>query len=255
MGVLADFWIDRPGLTPEASLRVLLQGRSGYEVRSTGANVAAFQLEAVSLPGSLGECPDAATPLPDEPRRFLEVPESMLRSSTELDAADCGVKPYSDPKLIGSRRTYLKFVRQLKSINLLRFSRKPKCHVGIFFVWKKGRLRMRMILDARVVNLLFSDPPGVKLCTSEGLARIEVEFDEDVDPESDAGIAARERLQLALGILDVENCFHRLIMPAWLSEYFGFPRSVRASEVDLAREFLDGEALHHDELIFPCARL
>mgnify|MGYP000417751757 CR=1 FL=1 len=72
--------------------------------------------------------------------------------------------------------------------------------------------------------------------------------------ESDAGIAAVERLRLALGILDVENCFHRLVMPAWLSEYFGFPRSVRASDVNLAGESLDGEALRHDELIFPCAR-
>ena len=71
--------------------------------------------------------------------------------------------------------------------------------VGIFFVWKKGRLKMRVILDARRTNRRFKPSPPVSLLTAEGFASIGIDCDLDID-----NIAA----DYSLAIADVQNCFH-----------------------------------------------
>ena len=76
------------------------------------------------------------------------------------------VRAYSGKWRLGSRREYGFFVREPK---------KPKCEVGAFFVWKKQRTSMRMILDCRSTNRRLIQPPGVDLLSGEGLGRIEAE--------------------------------------------------------------------------------
>ena len=82
-----------------------------------------------------------------------------------------------------------------------------------FFVWKKGRKKMRMILDCRRSNLWLKRPPHVQFVTGEWLASLGVETD-----ETGAGAG------LWLGQADVKDAFHRLGMPVFLSRYFGDPR-------------------------------
>eukprot|EP00959_Pyramimonas_sp_CCMP1952_P094808 1983275-Pyramimonas_sp.AAC.1 len=62
---------------------------------------------------------------------------------------------------------------------MLRYTSEPVEFLGAFFVWKKGRQKMRMITDARPTNQRLLPPPRVDLSTAEGLSRLEVAVDGD----------------------------------------------------------------------------
>jgi len=118
---------------------------------------------------------------------------------------------------------------------------------------KKGRLKIRLILDARLTNRMFADPPGVSLCTAEGFSKIEVEVPSGIDPYSDSGRQWLESLGLCMGLADVKDCFHRMIVPPELSDFFCFP-PIRARDVGLSGHIISGRALEPDDYVWPCAR-
>ena len=92
-----------------------------------------------------------------------------------------------------------------------------------------------MITDARPTNRLFRPPPGVQLCTAEGLGRIELEGEVE---------------QLYMAQADVADCFHRLRMREELAEFFALPPLTgRAAGLE-GRADLD--AVSPDELWWPC---
>ena len=65
-------------------------------------------------------------------------------------SGDAGsTRPYWDPALVNSRRKFRQFVQFLRQRQLLRFTTEPLDHVGVFFVWKKGRTKIRLVTDAR----------------------------------------------------------------------------------------------------------
>eukprot|EP00969_Alexandrium_andersonii_P112752 4982682-Alexandrium_andersonii.AAC.1 len=97
----------------------------------------------------------------------------MLRAASELEDEQDWPIPYSDRELMSSKQKYLSFVRQLDQCKLIAFTQQPKSFVGVFFVKKKTAGVLRMILDSRVPNRMFRKPPGVVLCSSEALGRIE----------------------------------------------------------------------------------
>jgi len=174
----------------------------------------------------------------------------MLRSPEELAEAETEMRQprvYSDRRLLGNRRRYGEFVRSLRKIGLVHFTLEPKEEVGLFFVWKKGRQAMRLILDCRRTNRRFRAPPGVDLLTSEGLSRIEV--------ESEAGLQADEverRLQVYLGTADVKDCFHRMRIEPPLSQWFCYPVGT-AKEFGLTGQVIDGQTLTAESAVWPCA--
>ena len=67
---------------------------------------------------------------------------------------------YVDPKLIGNRRRYARFLKDLERRGRLRFATWVQEVVGLFFVRKKSG-SLRLIVDARLANLHFdnSKPP------------------------------------------------------------------------------------------------
>ena len=81
--------------------------------------------------------------------------------------------------------------------------------VGIFCVHKKNK-KVRLIIVARVLNMMFVAPPSVSFMTSEGFAMIEVELDSIIDPHSAEGREALDALGLCLGIGNIAGAFHRL---------------------------------------------
>ena len=81
--------------------------------------------------------------------------------------------------------------------------------LGIFFVTKKGKKQNRLIMDARIVNWAFVSPPGVSLCSSEGMARSEVSLLDHVEEGSPAWESALKSIELSLGLGDIQDCFHR----------------------------------------------
>ena len=111
-----------------------------------------------------------------------------------------------------------------------------------------------MIIDARVPNDMMFDPPGVSLLTSEGLADIQIELPPGVQVGSEEADSFLAMLELYLAMGDVKNAFHWLVMPAWLSEYFGFDEPMRAADSDLVSTDLDGVILGPDDIVYCLCR-
>eukprot|EP00971_Amphidinium_carterae_P089895 1779739-Amphidinium_carterae.1 len=161
------------------------------------------------------------------------------------------VVPYWDPILQGHRSTYLGLLRMLEERGLLCFCRVPKCRASIFFVWKKNKRDMRMIVDARAANRRFHSPPHVSLLSAEGFSRMEVEVP--------SGLSAQEQQQyldefkVTFATADVMSCFHRMLIPEWLSAYFAFD-PVTASELNLDGRLIGGHVTYGDDVLFPCPR-
>ena len=103
-----------------------------------------------------------------------------------------------------------------------------------------------MILDARRSNCYFSKPPHTELLTSEGLGDIEMIELQDLPGESETFI-------LTVATADIDNCFHRLIMPGWMSVYFAYP-GVTGKESGRLGLSVEGSPVGHDDWVFPCAR-
>ena len=84
----------------------------------------------------------------------------------ELDGCEL-VKPHWGPRLRLHRPAYLRFMRYLLKLEIVMAVAADSCHeqVGMFFVQKSGKSKLRLILDARRVNQRFRAPPGVALCS------------------------------------------------------------------------------------------
>ena len=153
---------------------------------------------------------------------------------------DGRVGSYTDPRLKQGGRRYARFVRDLDRRGLVEYGRWVREEVGLFFVWKKDRHKMRMILDCRRSNARFVAPPHVSLVTAEGLGNLEVDAGE-------AETLAAESMELdgvalSVGIADVKDAFHRLLMPSWMRRYFGL-QPLTADEAGIVGKEVDGVAL------------
>lgn len=152
------------------------------------------------------------------------------------------------PKLKYNQKAYQELVRKLDSIGYFTYTTEPACEVGVFFVWKSSKTKLRMITDARRANACFHDPPGVNLMTGEGIGRIEVELDGATWMTEEVADA----LRVFVGLSDVRDCFHRMRVPRWLSKYFAW-RPVPAKVLNLTDKMVDGRALKPLDPVYPCA--
>ncbi|CAK0845399.1 unnamed protein product [Prorocentrum cordatum] len=133
--------------------------------------------------------------------------------------------------------------RRLAEIGIASWTSTPKCQVGLFTVENDGGAAQRLIVDARRANECFKAPPGVSLPSSLGLSRVEVALPADAPLGSERAVELLSDFYLSVGLSDVSNCFHRLCVPAWLSDYFCLPLApahvMGAMEQQLVREDLE----------------
>ena len=127
-----------------------------------------------------------------------------------------------------------------------------KDKVGIFFVAKKGKTKVRLVIDARRSNCRFASPPSVDLLTGEGPSGIEVELPVDVEPDSAEAAEILEDVKVSLGVSDVSDAFYRMRIPYSLSRYFCLPE-IRAGDVGMDGCYLDGQLLEKYSLLCPAA--
>ena len=232
---------------PEEALKALLRGGSPYDMGVINDAVASYRSELISVPQDCSGCPQLLDVLPGDDRRYLEEnSELMLRP--EEDWCEKPIEPYWDPKLRYNRRAYHGLVKKLHSIGYFVYTLKPASKVGVFFVWKSNRTKLRLITDCRPTNQIFREAPGVSLMTAEGLGRIEVELADEVWCNPSAMAAMRT----FVGLSDVKDCFHRLRVPAWLSRYFAW-ESVPAEVVGMVGKVVEGRTVCHGDYIYPCA--
>ena len=98
------------------------------------------------------------------------------------------------------------------------------------------------------MNWAFVSPPGVSLCSSEGVARIEMCLPDHVEEGSPTWESALESIELSLGMGDIQDCFHRLVLDDEFASNF-WVDAVFASELSLSGSCLDGVLLDdHSEV-------
>ena len=155
----------------------LLRGAVDYSTGSADTTVAPYDSDHVSLPPDSKQSPFVGDLLETSGREFLERwQETMVRSPSEraeLDARLGQVCPFWDRMLKYNKKEYRRFVKELDTRGLIEWVTSPLEFAAFFFVWKKNMKDRRLIVDARLANRAFRDPPGVRLLSSEGLGRME----------------------------------------------------------------------------------
>ena len=163
-------------LFTKAAFRELLGSHSVYGPDENG-NLANFStVELVFLPDSLSGCHCLCDFVPESLRHYLENIQSMIKSKAKLENMQPPPAACWDPVLKRNCAKRMRLFARLLEIGLLRPRPKgtAKYFLGIFFGNKKDKKQKRLILDARIVNWAVVSPPGVRLCSSEGMDRIEV---------------------------------------------------------------------------------
>lgn len=152
----------------------------------------------VALPSKAGTC------------RLLDVlPSTIVATYSEPGAAilrSSPVVPVPRAVLFASRCEYLKLVSRMVALGMLTYTLAPAAVNGVFGVHKDADA-LRLIIDARPANALFSDPPPVQLPT----------------PDLMCGLHLPPGCVLYSCKADIDNFYHRLRLPIWLQCYFALP--------------------------------
>ena len=199
--------------SPQEALRALLRSSAVYGDGSSTAPESIVQ----------------ATPVQDLVRSedseyLVGFKEKVLLSSEELRetvASQGHVRVHVDPALKRAS-VYKRFIWRLVSLGMVRLSLDAECECGVFCVWKKNG-KQRVIVDARCINQRCKKPPSVRLCSGDGLGRLELP----------------QELHLHVAQADVDNCFHRMRMPTEMQRWFSLPRISAANlgGVRIGREY------------------
>lgn len=194
-----------------------------YISRPTSA-VAPIEADRVSLPGDAA-CVPLMSILPPALAAEYSDPSALL-----LPVADRKRAPRT--RLCGTADEYTKLIRRMMAIGMIDFTTTPRVVSGIFCVAKDGGAKLRLIMDARPVNVMFAEPEPVKLPT----------------PDLTANLTTDPTRPLYAAKVDLDNFFYRLEMPPQWWPFFALP-AVRAGDVGVAARFGDVE-------VFPvCKRL
>ena len=150
------------------------------------------------------------------------------------------IRAHWDQRLASHRPAYVRLMRYLIRLGIVMPVKAGSAReqLGLFFVKKSGKDKVRLIVDARRVNRRFRAPPSVTLASSEPLSRIEIELPADVDFDSEEGRRVLENLEIYLGNGDVKDAFHRFRLRRDFALWFGVG-SASAGELRLAGQQVD----------------
>ncbi len=151
------------------ALRAIFHGGSPYDFKIDNETLASYQLELVSILDSIHGCPRLLDILDGNDRLYLEEnSELMLRPAHEV-CEESLIQPYWGTKLRHYRNCYNQLVGRLADIGFFTYTLHPACTVGVFFVYKSNRTKLRLITDARRSNAFFKEAPGVSFMAGEGM--------------------------------------------------------------------------------------
>lgn len=124
---------------------------------------------------------------------------------------------------------WVALVKRLMALGMVSFTQRPKVVNGSFGTPKKDGA-IRWIVDARPANCLFVRPNKVQLPTPDLLARL----------------SAPPGRPLFVAKIDLDNFYHRLLLPDWMPPFFALP-AVRAGDVG-------APGFPADATVYPCCR-
>jgi len=179
----------------------------------------------VSLPSAPGSAalldvlpPDLAELYAQPSARVLKDPTGSATASSTRGA------------FVTSHAEYVSLIKRMMQHDMLDFCTAPKAVNGVFGIEKDDQ-SIRLIIDARPANSLFVKSPDVQLPGPDLLAELLAPADK----------------QLFVAKLDIDNYYHRLLLPEWMRPYCALP-AVSAQEVGLQLQF------GMNTLIYPCCR-
>jgi hypothetical protein len=175
--------------------------------------------DKVSLPSAAGTT-SLLNILPPHLVSLYADPSLVLRPIP----ARCRVRP--QPYLT-NYNDYVELIRRLKDAGMVVFKLSVLVVNGIFAILKDSST-LRLIIDARPSNSCFIEPPHVDLPTPDLFARL----------HSDSS------RHFYVAKVDIDNFYHRILLPSWMHVYFGLPK-VRAVDIGLQDVF-------GDQWIYPC---
>lgn len=188
---------------------VNLANSFGWDVNYQHSTTAVpIEAAKVALPSEAGSA-DLLTILPATIAADYSNEQKLLKSKEQLQ-----IIPRVRPVCLAPQMEYRALIRRMVGLQMIDFTKKPKCVNGVFGVPKDGGAAIRLIVDARPANRLFVKPPSVTLPTPEHIARISCHPD-------------RPLFTLKS---DLDNCYHSIRAPAWLRPYFALP-PVTAREI------------------------
>ena len=148
------------------------------------------------------------TVLPSEWSSIYATATSGLLKPIDIIKRDLFKFKLPKPSINGSKKEYISLIHRLVNNEMINFSLPSKIKVvnGLFTVTKDST-STRMIVDARYANAHFIDPPSVHLPT----------------PSSFISLSLPHGSTLYKCKTDLENFYHHIRLPDWLSEYFALP--------------------------------
>eukprot|EP00959_Pyramimonas_sp_CCMP1952_P356922 7473823-Pyramimonas_sp.AAC.1 len=199
------------------------------EYGGDGTTVEPFDGDRVSLPplGKGAAClsgaldPEAAAVLQNFETDLLASPDVVEQRRMSAPA-----QPYLDLEFRASRPKYIQFLSMLKSRGIISLVGRRRGSVTPFFVSKKNG-KQRLVLDCRLINILFHHAPVMEIGALDCLSGLEV---------------PRGR-QVFTASADIEACFYQCGGLGSLIEFFCLPGISVAEATHLG---FDVTGLFHD---------
>eukprot|EP00971_Amphidinium_carterae_P332360 6466486-Amphidinium_carterae.2 len=212
--ILKRVAMDLPVHSPTlATVNELLRMSLSYagDLVQEPALVAPYRKGLTSLPETTSGCPRAEEVLDASGGELLRSFEStMLLPDSELGwcfERQKEISPYMDVVLSRSNKAYLEFLVDLSNRGLISWRRSASSVACPFFVLKKDGIKRRLILDCRQTNVLFRDPPQMRMASGSKLA--------------DLRLLPNDKLYVAKS--DVKDFFYNIRLDGKLCEYFSMP--------------------------------
>ena len=201
-------WKGKPQVTPHEAFRELLGCKSSaYGMEAEQTTVRPYDKGKVSWPERGGAAVSLETSAPAEVRRLIEGPSTAWLWQDDEFKNKVNERPlpqlYMDERLKTEPEAYSDFIRECADRGMMRYGKRAREKVKVFFVDKKGD-KLRIIFDCRRVNRRFKPPPGVRLFSGGGFAEVQVEPGH----------------KLYFAGCDVKNAFYDHGLPEWLSDFF-----------------------------------
>jgi hypothetical protein len=222
--------------------RELLGTASSYDGGTVSSTVVPYDRSLLSIP-KVGSIIPAAVDVLDPQGADLvrNFRDSMLLDDTErgwLFEKGGGVRPYMDERMRASEEVYLRFVEDLFSRGMLRFTTTVS-EVCTPFCVKKKNNRQRLVLDCRRSNMHFRAPPPINMPSGTSWASISIP----------------DNAELFVSQSDVADYFYCIGIDDHLSSFFCLP----SIHVDCLKKWKVGSNLWDgksvDDRVYPALKV
>lgn len=195
----------------------------------------------VALPETAGAV-NLVEVLPPHLRAFYASPAPLLLSTAQVQArreqrhrdherAYGRTLPSAQPpraRVFASHDEYVALVRRMVTAGMLDFTTTPAVVNGLFGVPKGDDGSIRLIVDARPANDLFTGPAPVQLPTPDLMANLSVSSSSlgaqnKGSGGSGGGSDSVTRVPLYVAKVDLSNYYHQLKLPSSLQPFFALP--------------------------------